>query len=398
MFLGLIKNEFIKLFSKKKTYIILALFIALLGLMVKVGEEVEKSYKESQDPEYRIETIQDQIAYDKIEMEDAEDAEDEESYNQIASDLKILEMDLENAKLELKNGLKDDWRENVKNEITNLKKTMEGETDQEVNASLGQEITRLQVHLDEDINPEDIHKNTGFNYLLSSLTMIVAGFLGLGIIIFSADSVSNEYNPGTMKFLLIQPVSRVKVLLSKYIVMLISTIGLLAVTQGLFCIGVGIIKGFGSLNRPILFGVKYDFVVEKGLKVIQQIEGSGRYIKLSEYLLNAFFLEVLFIIVMTSFIFMISTIARSSVVAITISIAAFMGTNIIFSASTTYKKFSHLVFIHFSNIDGILSGHIVGQTGSLQFTYLTVVIVSIISTLLFTSIALITFKKRDVLI
>jgi len=159
---------------------------------------------------------------------------------------------------------------------------------------------------------------------------------------------------------------------------------------------VGLFKGFGSLNRPILAGYQYEFVVEFGQKILKQIPNSAHYIPLSEFLMKAFLLEGIFIIVMVSFIFMISTISKSSVIAMTITIGALLGTNIIYMLSTTYRSFSPYIFLHFTNIEAIITGTIVQETRALQFTINNVIMVSIISSIVFLLISLGIFKKRDI--
>ncbi|MDF2803636.1 MAG: transporter permease [Anaerocolumna sp.] len=238
--------------------------------------------------------------------------------------------------------------------------------------------------------------NTGINYYIKNITMVAAGFLAFGLILFSGDSVSNEYNPATLKFLLIQPISRIKVLLSKYFVMLISSLGLIMLTQFVFFLGVSLVKGIGGFARPILVDTKYEFITQNGNEVLRSIEGSGHYIELSSYLVRALLLQGLYIVVMVTFIFMVSTLVKSAIVSLTINISALLGATILYTLSTTYRQFSPFIFIHYSNIESIISGDVVAQTKNLLFTYQTIIIVSVITVLVFVGIALTVFKKRDI--
>lgn len=401
MFMGLIKNEFIKLFSKKKTYIILFLFIALSGVFVAVNEVSENNYLKYNSPKYRISTMEENIKYQKEYIDSIQNDETlskEDKAKEIASakeSLSFMELTLAELKKSMINESEIDWKKDAQAQLDALNE--EYKTANEKNkAYLQKDIDRLQIHIDHNIPLDEANLNKGFNYLLLNIVIVASGFLAFGLILFNADSVSTEYNPGTLKFLLIQPVTRVKVLLSKYIVMIISSLILIIITQLLFCLGVGVIKGFGSLNRPILAGYQYEFVVEFGRKVLKEIPNSARYIPLSEFLLKAFLLEGTFIIVMVSFIFMISTISKSSVIAMTITIGALLGTNIIYMLSTTYRSLSPYIFFHFTNIEAIITGTIVQETRALQFTINNVIIVSIISSIVFILVALGIFKKRDI--
>ena len=401
MFMGLVKNEFIKLFSKKKTYIILFLFIALSGIFVAVNEVSENKYLKYNSPKYRISTmeenIKDQREYLDSLSNDTSLSEDEKA-KEITSakeNLTYMEQELKGLKESIHTDEEIDWKKGAQAELESLKEQY-STADEKNKAYLQNDIERIQTHIDNNIPLDEANLNKGFNYLLLNVVVVASGFLAFGLILFNADSVSNEYNPGTLKFLLIQPVTRVKVLLSKYIVMIISSLILILITQLLFCLGVGLFKGFGSLNRPILAGYQYEFVVEFGQKILKQIPNSAHYIPLSEFLMKAFLLEGIFIIVMVSFIFMISTISKSSVIAMTITIGALLGTNIIYMLSTTYRSFSPYIFLHFTNIEAIITGTIVQETRALQFTINNVIMVSIISSIVFLLISLGIFKKRDI--
>ncbi len=401
MLKGLLKNEFIKLFAKKKTYIILVLFIVLSGILVAVNEQSENNYLKYNSPEYMIENLELQIQSQKeyiagLEQDRNLNSEDNEEITEANDYLAYLEQELSATRLANENQDGHSWSEDIKAQIEEMQNSMGSNPDKASEAYYSREIERLQLYLDNDIPLDESYYNTGINYYIRNLTMVAASFLAFGLILFNADCVSNEYNPGTLKFLLIQPVSRIKVLLSKYITMLFSSFGLIMITQFLFYVGVGIVKGFGSFNRPVLVGTKYEFIMENGKKLLSEIAGSGYYIPLYRYLLYAIFFQALFILVMVTFIFMISTIFKSSIISMTVTISTLLGSNIIYMLSTTYRKISPFIFLHFSDIESIISGDIVSQSGSLLFTYRTVILVSLVSAAVFLGTSLIVFKKRDI--
>lgn len=407
MFLGLVKNEFIKLFSKMKTYIIIFLFIALCVIITFILQSVEKNYFIMNDPQFMIESLEEQIEVEKIRISSIEEN------TSISEEDKKIEMEDANAHIEY---LEDeieryqseadgdhDWRVSVRKDLEDMKEQLSYMKESPSSSPrdyeyLQQEIDRLEMLLSTDTSPDEEHMNTGINYLFNNILFISSAFLSFGLILFNAETVAGEYNPGTLKFLLIQPVTRIKVLLSKFVVMVLSSIGLIMGIQGLFFVGVGIFRGFGSYKRPMLTGIEYEVVIEKGIEVVQRIAGSGSYIPLWQYIVKMLILEAFVILVFTAFVFMISTIAKSSLVASTIGICLALGTNIIYSISETYRKVSYLNFFHFGEIDGIVSGGIIGNTQALHFTYPMAIIVSIITTIIFVLIALGVFKKRDLLI
>jgi ABC-2 type transport system permease protein len=404
MFLALVKNEFIKLFSKKKTYIVILLFIALLGIIVAVGEGSENSYLRNNDPKMRIENLENQIHYESEYIENMkkdENISEEDLKAQIQSSeqyIKDLESQIASLEEQIKNSSKDYWKEEAKKQLTDLKETLASTTNENDKAYLKREIEKLETHLNHNIPLYEEYMNTGFNYLYVSIGFISLMFLGFGLVLFNSDNISGEYNPGTLKFLLIQPVTRIKVLLSKFVVMVLSSLGLIIGIQALFCLGVGLVKGFGSIYRPMLVGIKYEYIMENGQEVLSRISNSGYYISFSEYLLRMLLLEVISIITITAFIYMVSTISKSSVIAMTIGIGIILGSTIIYNLSRTYRKYSFFNFLHYTDIDSIVSGTIVGNTGAINFTYPMVVIVSLITTTIFILLSCLFFKKRDILI
>ncbi|MDF2589002.1 MAG: putative transporter, permease protein [Anaerocolumna sp.] len=404
MFLALVKNEFIKLFAKKKTYIVILLFIALLGILVAVGEGSENSYLRNNDPKMRIENLENQIRYETEYIENMKKDENiskedlEAQINSSEQYIKDLDNQIQSLKIQVENASKDYWKEDAKRQITDLNESLANTTNQDDKAYLSREIKKIKTHLNHNIPLDEGNMNYGFNHFYLSLGFITLMFLGFGLVLFNSDNISGEYNPGTLKFLLIQPVTRIKVLLSKFVVMVLSSLGLIIGIQTLFLVGVGLIKGFGSLYRPMLVGIKYEYIMENGQEILSRIANSGYYISFGEYLLRMLFLEILSIITITAFIYMVSTISKSSVISMTIGIGIFLGSTIIYNLSHTYRKFSFFNFLHYTDVDSIVSGTIVGNTGALNFTYPIVVISSLITTILFITISCVFFKKRDILI
>ena len=411
MFSGLVKNEFIKLFSKKKTYIVLGLYILLSIMIVVIGENVEDSYFKYNDPDFLIQNLEEQIQYEKEYIESFEadtDMDQEEKETQIEwSKEYVVSLEDEIKSIEQrKHGEPYDWKEDYQNQIKDneiVLKELESKDkltkDDQIQINYTkQENERLELSISSESSPEDENINTGINFLYNNLLMVTMAFLSFGLILFNSDTVSGEYNPGTLKFLLIQPVTRTKVLLSKFVVMVISSVILIVGVKGLLFLVVGLIKGFGSINRPMLIGLEFEKVISNGYEMIEQIPGTGEFIPLWNYIFRMLGLEIILIIVMTAFIFMISTISKSSVVANTLSISIILGSTIIYNLSVKYREISHLIFLHYGNVDGIVSGSIIGDTGGVSFTPITVIIVSIITSIVFVITAVVVFKKRDLLI
>lgn len=404
MFMGLIKNETIKLFSKSKTYIIILLFLALSAMIAFIAHDTEKYYLQSMDPEFRVEQLEEEIGYaeDNIRyINEDKDLSEEDRASEIRhmeTYLADLQADLARAKDVLQKGEAYDWRTGARSKLETYKQQLADSPDEESRSYFESEITLLEYHLEKDIDPELSQRNNGLNYLRLSLMVILSGFLAFGLILFAADIMSGEYNPGTLKFLLIQPVTRIKVLVSKYLVTTLSAILLIVGSQLVFVLIIGLVKGFGSLDYPVLMGQSFQRVVRDGVTSVVPLAGTGSYETLSRFLLQGLALEILFIAAMVAFINMISVISKSSVMAFTVLIGTLLGTNIVYSLSSAYRRLSPYIFLHHTNVEGILSGSIMQETGALNFTFPLSVMVLLVTTGIFLTISMIIFKKRDVLI
>lgn len=404
MFKGLMLNEFIKIFSKLKTYVILLLFLALSIMIGYMGHVEEQYFLDYVDPAQRVENLENQLQFHNEDikqmatMEGWSDAEKENEIKRVEAYIAQTKEELLQAKKDMAENATYDWVKDANRQLTQTKEQLLTTENPEDRAFLEQEITRLTYHLDNDISIAESNLNTGLNYLNTSLMVILTGFMAFGLILFNADIISGEYNPGTLKFLLIQPVTRIKVLLAKYLSTVMSSLGLIVGIQLLFTLGIGLINGFGSPNLPMMMGERYKEVFEEGYRVLRVIPGSGSMVDYSEYLLKGLLLEILFIFAMVAFILMVSVISKSTVMAFTVLIGTLLGTNIVYSLSATYRKLSPLIFLHHADVNGILSGQIIRETGILSFTYPLSLIVLTLSTLVFLGISMVIFKKRDILI
>ncbi|UQD51023.1 hypothetical protein C0971_02515 [Bacillus methanolicus] len=107
------------------------------------------------------------------------------------------------------------WKEKAASEIQMLKKDLKNapEDSQDV---LKKDIEQLQYSLDNDINP---YKKNSWTFL--SLTSGIMSIITLYSIIIASGIMSSEYTDGTIKPLLTRPYSRMQILFSKYLSLII---------------------------------------------------------------------------------------------------------------------------------------------------------------------------------
>lgn len=154
-------------------------------------------------------------------------------------------------------------------------------------------------------------------------------------VVIAADAVAGEFSSGTIKLLLIRPWSRSKILLSKYIALLL----FILLSQAL-------LFAFTLLLNFILFGSGGDYMYPN--------QGSLSHFG---YLAAFYGLSLIEMIVTVTMAFMISTVFRSGSLAIGLSIFMLLGGQIIAGLLAWLDKpwVDYILFLHFG-----LSQHLDG--------------------------------------
>ncbi len=205
-------------------------------------------------------------------------------------------------------------------------------------------------------------------------------FIIIIIVMIAGTIVSEEFNKGTVKLLLVRPYKRTTILTSKFItciIMLIVTIVLIMTMQ--FVVG-GIVQGFESLNTP---AVVYNFDTN-------QMEE----IPIFTYMLLQTLGKLPIYILLMTLAFALSTLFNNSAVAITLTLLGYMGSPMI-NQLGLYYNLDWIRFFVTPNWD--LTQYLYG--GIAQFEGLTPLF-SIIICLVYFIIMLIptyiVFKKRNI--
>jgi len=185
--------------------------------------------------------------------------------------------------------------------------------------------------------------------------------------VIAADIVAGEFTWGTIKLLLIRPWTRTKVLLSKLLAVLLFTLAMSAV---FFVIALAVSFLIFS-NEP------------------SQYLGASPLSRILESLLYSY----VDLLVIAAFSFMLSTVFRSSGIAIGLSIFILFAGNI-FTLLFHPSRYAWAKYLLFTNMDlGQYRGGQVGPAGMTLGFSITVLAVYV---LLFLAVAWLVFKKRDV--
>ncbi len=239
------------------------------------------------------------------------------------------------------------------------------------------EYMRTQIALNEYRLEHDISTNVDYSawdFVSDSSELI--SFAGLFTIIIAAGIVANEFTWGTVKLLLIRPIGRAKILLSKYFSILLFGICLIL-----------ILFGFALLLGAILFGFP-----ESSIPYLNYHNGTVTEQSMLLHLLITYGLNSINLLMITTMAFMISSVFRNSSLAVGISIfLMFMGSTVTYMLST---KFEWAKYILFANTD--LTQYLEGAPLVKGMTLTFSIVMLCVYFLIFHLLAFLVFKKRDV--
>lgn len=279
----------------------------------------------------------------------------------------------------------DNWREMLEEENEKIIQENE-ELQRELEESEGGEIEfyygpnmdivdRNQVYLAEDIQPtkygawQFVVENAGLLSVVSLLTIIVA-----------AGIIAHEFRWGTIKLLLIRPITRTKILASKYVAVLLFSLFTLLFVFIVAWISGAIIFGIEGFNAHML--------------VYNPDNSSEYYYKLVPVfteLISSYGYKLVNLVMMTTFAFMISAIFRNSSLAIGLAIFLMMGGNMIVGIFQD-KPFAKYILFANTDLKQYADGTVWIEGMTLGFS-ITVLIVYYI---VFMILSWIFFVQRDV--
>ena len=167
-------------------------------------------------------------------------------------------------------------------------------------------------------------------YTSASMISIV----GLLIIVVAGSSVASEFSQGTIKFLLINPVKRWKILMSKYFTVISLGYIMLALLYLVMIPAIGVFIGFDGISAPYLY-------VDDG--VVHTMSSFLRAVQM--YLLNS-----VSIIVMATLAFAISSLFRSAAFSIGVTVFLMLMGNTIVTLLRAFNQ-DWARYLVFSNTD-----------------------------------------------
>ncbi|SPF53253.1 putative membrane protein [Candidatus Desulfosporosinus infrequens] len=147
-----------------------------------------------------------------------------------------------------------DWRKLAGQQLIDMKNRLDSPyMDQKSQASTRVRMEQLQYNLDNNINPLE---QSAAKFTTKFMEQSIFLFLPLLIIMLAADMVSGESSSGTIKLLLVRNVPRWKILLSKYLTLIILEVMVVIFAFVLSALISGFFFGFGGWLAPVATGFK----------------------------------------------------------------------------------------------------------------------------------------------
>lgn len=236
---------------------------------------------------------------------------------------------------------------------------------------LEERIAINQYRIDHDIPPIENKTLWGFMNSATNLTSLVTLFT----IVIAAGIVAGEFSWGTIKLLLIRPVSRSKILLSKFMTTLLFAL------YNLFILFIS----------SFIFGAIFFGFEGKELPYLAFLEGEVVERNMITHILTLYGLNSVDLIMMVTFAFMISTVFRNRSLAVGLSIfLMFTGQQVVMLLSE-YEWVKYILFAN-TNLSQYMNGQPLVEGMTMTFS-ITVLLVYFI---LFVTMSWTIFQRRDV--
>jgi len=277
-----------------------------------------------------------------------------------------------------------EWQSLQKQQIQDLKNRLNRpDTPEESKASLNIKIQQNQYYLDNNINPIT-PSATKFSIKLMEQSIFI--LLPLLIIILAGDSVCGEFSAKTIKILLTRAIPRWKVLLCKYLALLILFSIVILEMAALSLLVSGFLFNNWGFYEPIATG----FNSSSGILDVSNV------IKVTQlqYLILVYSLGWFVSIIVGTISFMVSVLVRNTATSIGIMMATLIGGGFLqlFLADWPMVKYFFVINL---NLPQYLTGSYTPISGmSLLFSTL-VLLTWGISALI---VSFVVFTKQDVLV
>ncbi|NFI84795.1 ABC transporter permease [Clostridium botulinum] len=227
------------------------------------------------------------------------------------------------------------------------------------------------------------------------------------LIVLLSDIVSGEYSPNTIKMSITKPISRKKIIISKFAISIIIGASVIIISTIIFVVEAGIRFGLSDYRMPFDVGAKY--VLNKSIPLtvttsqMEPVRNSISIVPLWSGIVRFVLIAILVSIAAISILIFISSLCKksliSSIISFVLVIAAsliyfskLMGDNILATKYGVLLKFTPIPYMF--QIFEVLSGNISVRLAS-SINIFFVLIVCLIWSLIMMFLSIYIFAKRD---
>ncbi|UNL83537.1 ABC transporter permease [Priestia koreensis] len=275
-----------------------------------------------------------------------------------------------------------DWRSSLQQQIVDTQNRLSGsQISDEWKKQLQIRVTQQQYYLDHDINPTEPGAPTFVRGFIENAIQLL---LPLMVLVVASDIVSSENSMGTIKLLLTRPVRRWKILMSKYMTLVLAVSIIVLMFGALAYLISGIVFGFTGWSAPVLTG----FTVQSG-----ELNTAGVHLVPQwRYLLMEFGLAWFVSLVVGTFSFMFSVLIRSTAAGMGVMLACLIAGTILSNMVSSWETAKYLFVV---NLD--LTGYLAGSPPPIEGMTLgfSLIVLAIWGAAAFITSFLV-FTKRDV--
>lgn len=234
-----------------------------------------------------------------------------------------------------------DWRTTLQQQIIDTQNRLtSSRISDEWRSQLQLRIQQQQYYLDRDVNPMEPGAPTFMRMFAENSINL---FIPLMVMVVAADLVSSERSAGTVKLLLTRPVKRWKILMSKYIALVLSVSFIVAMFGVLSYLISGVVFGYGGWKAPIITG----FTVVGG-----ELNTAGVHlIPQWQYLFMVFGLVWFVALVVGTLTFMLSVLMRSTAAGMGVMLASLIAGAILNNMVASWESAKYLFMINLKVTD-----------------------------------------------
>ena len=212
-----------------------------------------------------------------------------------------------------------------------------------------------------DLADELVADNNFWSVMFQSTSLI--SLIGLLVIIIAGSCVANEFAQGTIKFLLINPVKRWKILMSKYFMVITFGYLMLALLYVVMIPVAGLFTGFKELGAPYLY------------------VSNGTVHEISPFLEVAkmYLLDSVNIVVMATMAFALSSLFKSAALAIGTGVACmFAGSSLVSILAMLNQDWARYLIFANTNLGSIYNGESYFPNHTVTFAAIVIIVHMII--------------------